>query len=115
MLSRSQEFFKYIVSSLPVNRLKEFWLNLAKQDTSYKDIVYKMLNECSKKLRETQMDAIISNLSAIEAQDINEDMLEFFSDIASKEERQTKVVLYLWGKVLDKSRDFRPKMKDRAI
>ena len=50
------------------------------------------------------MDSLIDNLSLVGACDINEDLLEFFSDIANKEERQVKILLYLWGKLMDNGR-----------
>lgn len=40
--------------------------------------------------------------------------MELFYEFANREERQTKIVLLLWNKLLENGRDFRPKMKDRT-
>lgn len=57
---------------------------MAKQDSSFKDIMYKLLNDCSRKFRDNQVEAILDSLEVVSAADINEDLLEFFYDIANK-------------------------------
>jgi hypothetical protein len=55
LLSRSNEFFKYIISSMPLAKLKLLWETLLKYDDSAKDIMFKMLNDCSKKVKNTHI------------------------------------------------------------
>lgn len=76
--------------------------------------MFKFLNDCSKKLRPHHLDHIFNNLSLFKAADINDDFLELLSDTSTKDDWQIKAIKFLWLMLINDTRSFKPKMKEKT-